>query len=586
MLFIAATSVAIYVSFNGFLYWQAPFFAVPPRQLALVSGLEIALVAGVCLIATSLAGGRFRHPVKLLVLLTLLATQLVYVSQAYSGYLTSDYLTVLALENRTEIRYIFDPGKLAGLIIFFLLWLSAAVLALRPAPPRMLLPSIALTAMTAVGWWQAQQHQHWESPLRSLVTTVQAASGPARVDNLDAAWADGYPLMQPRLAGDPLKWMPEGSQPNIIIVFAEGLSARLMASYGGPYPDLTPEIDQFADESLRVDRFFNHTAATFRGIQGMLTSGYPYFGGYSRGGWATGDEGTISRLTSIRYRSLSGILQDSGYDTVFMSPHSRHNPLTEMLRAMDFETVYAAQNYVHFLDRPPEEHPDVALAMTDQSFFEMTCEWFNQVDEEPFLLGLYNIGTHAFTESTGAIYGDGSNPALNRIREFDRLWGEFLDCFRASKMADNTVIVFTTDHAMFHEQPVIEAFGDDPGFNRYFVDQIPLLIHAPAWDLPDRWDARNASSTALAPSLLHLLGHFDVCHAFVDESIFLPPEARNDALPISMAALGENLYYIGEWGVTSDRPTPHAAEFQQLSDRVRAYYALERQNRIFNPDEC
>ena len=120
---------------------------------------------------------------------------------------------------------------------------------------------------------------------------------------------------------------------------------------------------------------------------------------------------------------------------------------------------------------------------------------------------------------------------------------------------------------MFHDPPVIEAFGDDPDFGRYFVDEVPLIIHAPQWELPATWDARNASSIALAPSLLHLLGFTDDAHA--------------DAPPISMAALGDQLFYIGDWGVAAEPPEEFAEEFTTETGRIQAYYQLERQNRIF-----
>lgn len=69
------------------------------------------------------------------------------------------------------------------------------------------------------------------------------------------------------------------SKPNVIVIFTEGTSARLLDCYGGQYEELTPNIDDFARHSMKVDNYYNHTSATFRGTLGQLASCYSYRGG-------------------------------------------------------------------------------------------------------------------------------------------------------------------------------------------------------------------------------------------------------------------------------------------------------------------
>ena len=300
-IFILATMTGLFFAFNGFFYFNAPHFVIPLNDLALMTLFELGAIVGVCWLAVAFAQSRARP----------------------------------------------------------LAWLAAAWVLLNRHRGTAVAPGLVLCIVTGTAWWAVQQGSHWESPLRALITTAQAAYG----------------------------------QPPSVALGSEN----------GTYPDLTPHIDAFAVRSMRVERFFNHTAATFRGLQGMLTSGYPYHGGYSRGGWVTGRQGTIDRLSAIRYASLPGILHSHGYQTTFISPHSNANPLNDMLRALDFATVVAFEDYPDYLEGPLHPHPDIAGAAIDQDLFRMTCAWLQSAAAEteakaPFLLSLYNIGTHAFTD--------------------------------------------------------------------------------------------------------------------------------------------------------------------------------------------
>lgn len=431
---ILATMTVLFFAFNGFFYFNAPHFVIPLDDLALMTLFELGAIVGVCWLAAAFAHSRAR-PLALGVALILPPTvALAYSAQAYAGYLTSDFLSVMALENANELRYVMDYRLLAAVIAVPLAWFAAAWVLLNRRRGAAVAPGLVLCMITGSAWWAVQQGSQWEPPLRALITTAQAAYGQPPSVALDAEFSEGFPFMQQGLGVDPLDWMPAAANPpNVILVFAEGISTRALGSENGAYPDLTPHIDAFAERSMRVERFFNHTAATFRGLQGMLTSGYPYHGGYSRGGWVTGRQGTIDRLSAIRYASLPGILQSHGYQTTFISPHSNANPLNDMLRALDFATVVAFEDYPDYLQGPLHPHPDIAGAAVDQDLFGTTCAWLQSAAAEgeataPFLLSLYNIGTHAFTDMPPAsinpgaqLYADGSNAALNRLHDFDRI---------------------------------------------------------------------------------------------------------------------------------------------------------------------
>ena len=62
---------------------------------------------------------------------------------------------------------------------------------------------------------------------------------------------------------------------NIVVVFAEGFSAQWIGKFN-KYKGLTPNLDRFLEQSVWFDNYYNHTAPTFRGLRGQLTSSYQY----------------------------------------------------------------------------------------------------------------------------------------------------------------------------------------------------------------------------------------------------------------------------------------------------------------------
>src|SRR3546814_1683968 len=68
--------------------------------------------------------------------------------------------------------------------------------------------------------------------------------------------------------------------------------------YGSTYPGLTPNLQALAGDTMVVDNYYNHTAATYRGLQGQMTSGFPRYGGSRSEGRRVGKEG----VSTCRYR--------------------------------------------------------------------------------------------------------------------------------------------------------------------------------------------------------------------------------------------------------------------------------------------
>src|SRR3546814_1742681 len=81
--------------------------------------------------------------------------------------------------------------------------------------------------------------------------------------------------------------------------------------YGSTYPGLTPNLQALAGDTMVVDNYYNHTAATYRGLQGQMTSGFPRYGGSEGGkGWMEGNN--ADGYATRSYSSLSGVLDKAG----------------------------------------------------------------------------------------------------------------------------------------------------------------------------------------------------------------------------------------------------------------------------------
>jgi len=329
------------------------------------------------------------------------------------------------------------------------------------------------------------------------------------------------------------------------------------------------------------ERSKNHPAATFRGLKGQLTSGYPGHGGVDKGkGWTEKDN--ARRYSRRSYATLPSLLSSRGYRTVFLSPHPQRDALHSLLQMLDFEEIYTREKAVDELLNGHQ--PFNRGSLTDHDLFQALGRYLEANPRDarrPLFLALYNIGTHAFldVDPSGVRYGDGKNPVLNTTHNFDAELGRFLDRFFNSPRARDTLLILTSDHAHYPEPPYVEVIADED-YRPYFIDRIPLIIHAPAMELPERFDAQGRTSVDFAPTILHLLGIDDAPQAFLGTSIF---SRRFPSAEVSIAAIGSAGYAIHGDTVhaAAEIPPEARAAFDQCWSVVRSYHAAEQQGRVY-----
>ena len=127
-----------------------------------------------------------------------------------------------------------------------------------------------------------------------------------------------YPLIRENIYSGSAPFEREENppeNPNIIVFFTEGFSARAINAYGSQHPGITPNIDNFSKSSMMVENYYNHTAATYRGLHGQLCSLFPTYGGDE--GWQT----NYDDLPEVNYYCLSNVFNKNGYETIFLDAH-------------------------------------------------------------------------------------------------------------------------------------------------------------------------------------------------------------------------------------------------------------------------
>lgn len=503
---------------------------------------------------------------KVLYLLLPLLVAVIYSVQVYALHISDNFISILAIENSAESRLV-DKASLYPILVAATTWWVLYVVCCEKTPISAAMNNgaageqssvkalAAVTTILFVGQiylFSTQQSYgligagHRQVPISSLsynyVEYLKSRSSyPSRRSKDIVRSTEKFPLEKKNIYSSALPFSKTNAAPrvkNVIVIFTEGMSAALLGSYGSSYPGITPNIDALAERSMRVVNYYNHTAATYRGLQGQMISGYPRSGGSgSSSAWESGNRSNV--LSKIHYKSVPMILKDMNYRTYFMSPHHDTVALNTLLRSLAFDKVYSYESITQELH--PNSGHMTAGSLSDEGLFNALRNLLSnpafQASKKSFFVGTYNIETHAFLDVDGAgkKYGDGGNPVLNRMHNYDYQIGRFLRYFFASDYARNTILIFTADHSTYPDQYFRKVVS--PYYRHYFVGEIPLLVYDPGLALPAVYDARGRTSLDFAPTLLQLLGIKKDYNSFLGTSLFEP-----NGLPFGVAALGDQFF--------------------------------------------
>ncbi len=289
------------------------------------------------------------------------------------------------------------------------------------------------------------------------------------------------------------KNLPE--KPNVVLIFAEGLSQNIIDDER----NVMPHLKALQEKSLNFTNYYNHTFATYRGLIGQLYSGYQ-----------------LNNYDTNTLISMQDILADQGYQTTFINTEPSNTQFTTYLENLKFQELV----------NDTKRADGVNGSLTDKTAFE---ELFKKISKQsksnqPFFTAMYTYGTHMSFDTADKSFGDGSLNLLDRFYNFDYYFNEFIKKFDESGLSENTILVFTADHATFQDKDFIKAY---PNYQRANsdLDRMPLFIYHKGVLDYDR-DVEGRNSLSMAPTVLDYLDISEPNY-FLGQSLFFYKENNN-----------------------------------------------------------
>ena len=289
-----------------------------------------------------------------------------------------------------------------------------------------------------------------------------------------------YPMLR-RYAGEP-------NGRNVVFVLLESWNFDYVDSFAGKGYGVTPYFDTLAAEGLRFTRFYAAGQRSIEGIQATLT-GIPALKGLPRIDAGIGVS-NISRLGSM--------VKQQGYSTLFIQSSARDSfKISGIAAATGFEHFYGMEDIPLRLDYPD---PEGAIFGWDYDTLQLMKDKLDAL-KPPFL-------AYAFTGTTHEPYpelppqfmvrphgANDENGYLNALKYADWSLGQFMAEARKSAWFDNTIFIFTADHA--------NHFQQGSGLLQRF--HTPFLIYAPKlFPGEERWVI--GSQLDVLPTIVDLLG--------------------------------------------------------------------------------
>lgn len=265
-----------------------------------------------------------------------------------------------------------------------------------------------------------------------------------------------------------------GAPPNFVVIFCDDIGYGDLGAFGNP-TIRTPHLDRMAVEGQKWTQFYSADPICTPSRAGLLTGRYPI-----RNGMTSAQRGVLFPDSSLGLPdaeiTIAEMLKPKGYATAAVGKwHLGHLP-PYLPTAQGFDSYYGIpySNDMAQIKNTPRyrtgaedpdyyadtNHFDVPLMQNEKiieqpanqntitrRYTERAVEFIHDQKDQPFFLYLAHSLPHIplFTHesfrgrSARGLYGD-------VIEEIDWSVGQVLQTLRDLKLADNTVVIFTSDN--------------------------------------------------------------------------------------------------------------------------------------------
>lgn len=237
--------------------------------------------------------------------------------------------------------------------------------------------------------------------------------------------------------------------PNVVVIYADDLGWGDLSCYGNTDRQ-TPHLDRMAKEGVRLTDFYVSTASCGPSRVALLTGRYPYRTGVPRN--PTPDAGLDHGIRETE-TTLAEALKSVGYATKCIGKwHLGHLPQFYPTRhGFDeyFGILYSNDMRPVMLCRDEQavEYPVVQSYLT-QRYTGEAVEFIRKNQNQPFFLYLPHAMPHKPLAASEKFYTPETRDDLysDVVRELDWSVGQVIQTIRNLGIADNTLVVFSSDN--------------------------------------------------------------------------------------------------------------------------------------------
>ncbi len=277
---------------------------------------------------------------------------------------------------------------------------------------------------------------------------------------------------------------------NVVLMTVESLSAEFLSAFGNKH-QLTPRLDQLANEGMLFTRLYATGTRTVRGLEAVTLSIPP-----------TPGNSIVKRPDNDRLYTLGEVFADHGYEPLYVYGGYGY---------FDNMNAFFGGNGYTVIDRTaiPKEaiHMENIWGVADEDLFTLALAELDQraAAGKPFFAHLMTTSNHRpFTYPDGRVDIPSGKSREGAVKYTDWAIGDFIDRARSKPWFANTVFVILADHT-----------ASGRGKTDLPVEQfrIPLIVYSPGHIAPRRIDTL-ASQIDVAPTVLALLNFSYRSHFF------------------------------------------------------------------------
>lgn len=311
-----------------------------------------------------------------------------------------------------------------------------------------------------------------------------------------------------QIAADPTK---EG-QYNLVLVSMESMGAEFIAALGGA-PDLTPNLNRLAQESLFFTATYATGLRTVRGLEAISLSLPPLPG-----------HAIPVRPHNKPFQTLGNILRSQGYESMYIyGGYGAFDNMNDFFGGNGYEVIDRTQ-----IPGDQITHETI-WGVADEDLFRHALKVFDEKARSGrrFFGHIMTTTNHRpFTYPPNRIDIPSGSGRAGAVKYADWAVGQFIAEAAQRDWFKNTLFVLIADHT---SQGRGKVDLEPANFH------IPFIVHAPHILRPQRIEALN-SQIDVAPTLLGLMGVGYESH-FMGQDI-LSPQAQARAFMANYLTVG------------------------------------------------